>query len=202
MIPAIAAGLLLLVGGGAWLAMGRGGVSPTTPVEPSAPTDPGLAVVEPPPSAPVEPGAPTATGEGTSPWALGAEALPPPEDELAEPPPPPEVGAPPAPTTVPVHVETVPAGATVVLSGGLEGCSPTPCDFDAPRGEAIEVRARRGRMEGTTEVTPTGETTIQIALAARRSSRSRTRSTRMTSSDAQTGTTMRATDLKIPDIFR
>src|SRR5690606_25357124 len=101
--------------------------------------------------------------------------------------------------------ETVPDGASVTVSGqelGGVGCEPTPCAFDAPVGEALEVRARLGRMEGATEVSPTEETTVQLTLAPRRSSRTRTTSTRMSSTTETTSTGMRATDLKIPDIFR
>ena len=102
------------------------------------------------------------------------------------------------PEAVPVTVTTMPSGAEVEVDGDVEGCSPTPCTVQAPPGETLRIRARRGRSVGTAELTPTTATTVQVALVPRRS---RGRSTSTMSS-------MRATrsdgpmDLKVPDIFR
>ncbi len=188
--------LLLLLGGGAF-AMSRLADDADQAEEAN------LLVVEEPTADEVAPGGDEAVradgedaarGEGAS--ARGEAALeaaaPLPEAE-----PPPEL-----PSTVRVTVETVPGGASVTAGGDVEGCAPTPCDIEAPLGALLELSARKGRMQGSAEVTPENETTVQIALVARRTRGATTRPPSMTSMSSMTSGGMRGGDLKIPDIFR
>ncbi len=101
---------------------------------------------------------------------------------------------------VEVTVQTRPPGAEVTVDGKPGGCGPTPCTIEAPPGEHLVLRARRGKKRGSTEVTPTGATTVQIALVTKRTRPTKTRPSR----DVGRTPTKRSPggDLKVPDIFR
>lgn len=100
------------------------------------------------------------------------------------------------PAMVTVSVSTEPAGARVWIVGRGEICAETPCSFDTPLGEAITVRARRGRAEAESELTPTANTMVQLEMRPVRHGGGGGRGEREQSGGGATG------DLKIPDIFR
>jgi hypothetical protein len=65
-----------------------------------------------------------------------------------------------------VRVTTKPDGASLSLAGRGEVCSATPCEFEAQRGEALTVAARRGRMSATAELVADESTELHLILAA------------------------------------
>lgn len=176
--------LLAIGGGGAWVALQPDEVGTDPDVTP-------LAAVDPTPD-PTAGSAPT----GPDPTATAGLAPTPAAPTPAAPPEP----TPAAPTLVDVRVETRPSGARVFIEGGAE-CPESPCTLQATAGEVVTIRARRGRMVGSTEITPEGATAVQIALVARRGGRRTNGSTPMTTMSPMNN--MRPSgDLKIPDIFR
>jgi hypothetical protein len=108
----------------------------------------------------------------------------------------------PAPTTAPIHVETRPAGAVITVEGpeDVSGCESTPCTIEAPIGQHIVLRATRGRSTGSTELTPEGASTVQIALLA--ASRRPHTQPHAGTKGGEPATKSGSNDLKIPDIFR
>jgi serine/threonine-protein kinase len=108
-----------------------------------------------------------------------------------EPAPEPDAG----PPRVTVTVATTPEGARVFVVGRGEVCEATPCTFDTAPGEPITVRARRGRSEGESELTPTANTVMQLELRPARSGRTPDRG-------GQGGGSLGGGELKIPPMFR
>ena len=105
------------------------------------------------------------------------------------------------PHSVELRIETRPNGAEVMIEGTDFRCSPTPCVLSALSGTDIIVHAESGRLVGSMNVTPTGETmAVQIALAPR--TVARPTSGMMPTAMQPAPTRMQPGDLKIPDIFR
>ncbi|HJL17723.1 MAG TPA: PEGA domain-containing protein, partial [Sandaracinaceae bacterium LLY-WYZ-13_1] len=129
---------------------------------------------------------------------------------IADPPATPDAGAPEpvvdaGPSMVTVSVSTSPRGARVYVEDRGEVCSETPCDFETPAGEAITVRARRGRYQGETEITPEDETeALEVEMRRIRPAggRGRGRGRGRGGEQSGGGGGGGSGDLKIPDIFR
>jgi hypothetical protein len=94
-------------------------------------------------------------------------------------------------------VSTDPAGARVWVVGRGEVCERSPCSFQTEIGRPITVRARSGRAEGESELTPAANTMVQLELRPVR--RAPHRGDHEGGGHGGGGTTG---DLKIPDIFR
>jgi serine/threonine-protein kinase len=121
------------------------------------------------------------------------------EDTLALPEPAPEPAVDAGPAMVTVSVSTSPDGARVFVVGRGGVCSETPCSFETPAGQPVTVRARRGRAEADSVITPAANTVMQLELRSPRAP-----AARHGGSSRQGGesTGSMTGDLKIPDIFR
>ncbi len=99
------------------------------------------------------------------------------------------------PLRIVVHVETNPTGARVRVDDRGEVCEETPCDFEAPAGQEITVRATLRRAHGETHIIPIeGMEPVSIRLVAHQPG----------GSGGGSDTTVHGTgpgDLKTPDIF-
>jgi serine/threonine-protein kinase len=102
------------------------------------------------------------------------------------------------PARVTVHVATTPEGARVYVADRGEVCRDTPCSFETNAGQAITVRATRGRAEGEQQVTPTGETHLSFELRAPRGGSRPGGSEQSSGGSGGRG----IGDLKIPDFAR
>ncbi len=72
------------------------------------------------------------------------------------------------PLRVTIHVETTPSGARISVADRGEVCEESPCDFDAPAGQEITIRAALRRAHGETHVIPLeGMAPVSIRLQAR-----------------------------------
>ncbi|MFO0685317.1 MAG: serine/threonine-protein kinase [Sandaracinus sp.] len=72
------------------------------------------------------------------------------------------------PLRVTVHVETTPSGARISVADRGEVCEESPCDFDAPAGQEITIRAALRRAHGETHIIPLeGMAPVSIRLQAR-----------------------------------
>ncbi len=78
--------------------------------------------------------------------------------------PPPETVA---PSLVSVRVSTQPSGAEIEVDGRGVVCDPSPCSFDASPGEALRIRARRGRLVASRDLEPTEAMEIEMVLSRR-----------------------------------
>ncbi len=137
-----------LGGGLVWL-LGRG------ETRDESGTPPGLVDTAPPPE---DAGGPVAAAEDDPAGDAGAPAVA--VAPLAE------VDA--GPTRVTIHVATSPEGARVYVVERGEVCRETPCTFETNAGEAITVRAGRGRAQAERTLTPTGETHLRLEMRAAR----------------------------------
>jgi serine/threonine-protein kinase len=101
------------------------------------------------------------------------------------------------PLRISVHVETTPTGARVTVDDRGEVCEETPCEFEAPAGQEITVRASLRRARGETHIIPIeGMEPVSIRLVARQPGGSGT--------GGGEDPVVRGTgggDLKVPDIF-
>ena len=135
---------------------------------------------------PLRPSAPDAGAEAA------AAAEPDAGSVQAEPAPEPDAG----PPRVSVTVATSPQGARVFVVGRGEVCEATPCAFHTTPGEPITVRARRGRSEAESELTPTANTMMQLELRPARGGRTPERG------GQGGGRNIGGGELKVPPIFR
>ncbi len=107
------------------------------------------------------------------------------------------------PAMATVSVNTDPSGARAWVVGRGQVCDCTPCSFDTEVGRAITVRARSGRAEAESELTPSANTVVQLELRpVRRATGGRTggrRSGRRGHGGSHRGGA--SGDLKVPDIF-
>ncbi|HYP75541.1 MAG TPA: serine/threonine-protein kinase [Polyangiaceae bacterium] len=136
--PVIAAllGLVVLVGGGAWILSHRGETTRPAP-EPAAAL----------PSLPV---APAAIAPGASAVALGTPAA--------------SVEATVAPTAgIHLAVTTEPSGA-ILLKNGFQVCDQTPCDVVASPAENVEFQAQKGPLRGSAKVLAQRDQKVTIKL--------------------------------------
>lgn len=105
------------------------------------------------------------------------------------------------PAMVTVSVNTTPAGARVWVEGRGQVCDATPCRFETEAGQEITLRARSGRSEGETLLTPGESTTIQLEMRRTRPA-GRRGGARGGGGRGGGGRRGAGGDLKIPDMFR
>ncbi|MCC6873747.1 MAG: serine/threonine protein kinase [Sandaracinaceae bacterium] len=101
------------------------------------------------------------------------------------------------PAMVTINVATDPPGARVFVDERGEVCEATPCSFTTAPGQPLLIRARRGRSEGESQITPTADMAVPIAMRLRRPAGGGGGDTQQGGGGHQGGG-----DLKIPDIFR
>jgi len=123
-----------------------------------------------------------------------AEAIEPLEDDT------PGVGVEPAPQSVEVHVASVPAGAAISLDDGSEACAATPCTLQVVPGTTLVLRAKLGKREGRTAITPTDEETVLIELQAPKKLQAKPRTAKPP--ESKRNDAARASDLKVPEWAR
>lgn len=71
------------------------------------------------------------------------------------------------PERVTIRVTTQPTGARVQTADGMQVCTTTPCTFDVIQDAPLALRARHGRREARTTLTPTAATDVHLVLQAR-----------------------------------
>ena len=180
LIVGLAVGLAAAIGAGVVLYIGSQPTDGTDPTAGNDVTDAGAALVIGEPPHPTDAGGPVA---------------------------PPVVDA--GPAMVLVSVNTSPSGARLFVEDRGEVCDATPCSFETTPGEAITVRASRGRTQGEAQLSPTENTTIQLEMhrvaptggggGGRRSGGGRSGGGQSGGGGGGGGG---SGDLKIPDIFR
>jgi serine/threonine protein kinase len=158
---------------------------------------------------------PPAEAEAEAPLAGDPEEAPPEEaaavEAPAEPEPVAEVDA--GPAMVEVFVQTMPAPAEISVEGVGVVCEESPCTFESPLGQPIEVVARSGRhLMGRGELTPSEDragSTLMLPLRRRRPGRPRGRTGGSAEADEDPppraggrGRHDPATDLMTPPIFQ